>query len=332
MEEPLVSVIIPVYNMERYLERCLDSVLNNTYRNLEVICIDDGSKDRSLEILRRYEAADSRIVVIAKENGGVSSARNAGLDRMTGEYVTFVDPDDYVHPQYVEFLYRAIKTTGTNIAICTFQQVGDGAQLLKGDIPFEPQVYSFSQIAREHKLRAYSGGRLLLSLLANSVRFRTDLQYGEDTVFFAELCEIDQLGGAAVLFAPLYYYYQREDSLTKTADNTHQLQYIRTIVQKLLLENKKDDLYLDQAIRVCLSSRYLCTYILPDRKAASEYTKHLHSLLGRLRKTEIYSIPQKLGTAAFILCPRVYWLYRVSRDPSMLQWEKAERRKRQGIQ
>ena len=115
MKEPLISVIIPIYNMEFYLERCVDSVLNNTYQNLEVICVDDGSTDHSMEILRRYEAADPRIVVIAKENGGVSSARNAGLDRMTGEYVTFIDSDDFVHPQYVELLYRAVQDTGTSI-------------------------------------------------------------------------------------------------------------------------------------------------------------------------------------------------------------------------
>ena len=121
--EALISVIIPIYNMEAYLARCLDSVLNNTYRNLEVLCVDDGSKDASAEILRAYAEKDSRIVPIFKENGGVSSARNAGLDRMTGEYLTFVDPDDYVHPQYVELLYRALQESGTEVAICGIDKV-----------------------------------------------------------------------------------------------------------------------------------------------------------------------------------------------------------------
>lgn len=89
--EPLISVIIPVYNVELYLARCLDSVLNNAYRNLEILCIDDGSSDRSAEILRAYAEKDSRIVPIFKKNGGVSSARNAGLDRLASEYGTFID-------------------------------------------------------------------------------------------------------------------------------------------------------------------------------------------------------------------------------------------------
>ena len=108
MDQSLISVIIPIYNMEQYLERCLDSVLNNTYRNLEIICVDDGSTDSSLEILRRWEEKDPRIVVITKENGGVSSARNAGLDRMAGDYVSFVVSDEFVHPQYFEALLFAV--------------------------------------------------------------------------------------------------------------------------------------------------------------------------------------------------------------------------------
>ena len=149
--DPLVSVIIPIYNMEAYLARCLDSVLNNTYRNLEIICVDDGSTDGSAEILRAYAEKDSRIVPIFKENGGVSSARNAGLDRMTGEYVTFVDPDDFVHPQYVELLYRALKESGTEIAICGFETVADenGTSDQPEYISFERQALrkcSFSEI------------------------------------------------------------------------------------------------------------------------------------------------------------------------------------------
>ena len=98
MQTPLISVIIPVYNVEAYLPRCLDSVIQNTYRNLEIICVDDGSTDGSPEILRDYAQRDARITVITKENGGVSSARNAGLDRATGEFVAFIDSDDFVHP------------------------------------------------------------------------------------------------------------------------------------------------------------------------------------------------------------------------------------------
>ena len=96
--EPLVSIIVPVYNSERYLSTLLDSLLNQTYRNLEVICINDGSKDTSLQILKDYSSQDARVVVVDKENSGAATTRNVGLDRATGEFLCFVDSDDYVIP------------------------------------------------------------------------------------------------------------------------------------------------------------------------------------------------------------------------------------------
>ena len=100
-EKPLISVIIPVYNTEAYLERCLVSVLSNTYRDLEVICINDGSTDGSLEILNAFARQDERVTVIDKKNGGLSAARNDGLRRATGEWIAFIDSDDWIHPRYV---------------------------------------------------------------------------------------------------------------------------------------------------------------------------------------------------------------------------------------
>ena len=145
MRKPLISVIIPIFNMEQYLPRCLDSVLNNTYRDLEILCIDDGSKDGSLKILREYEQQDNRIAVISKANGGVSSARNAGLDHMTGEYVTFIDPHDFVHPRYVELLLNAALESSAGIACCSFRLVEDR------DLPKAfRQVFAFTPVCIRH--------------------------------------------------------------------------------------------------------------------------------------------------------------------------------------
>ena len=104
MDEKLVSVIIPAYNIEDYIGRCLDSVLSQTYKNLEIIVIDDGSSDRTGEILDDYEKKNHRMKVIHKENGGVSSARNIGIDRANGDYIGFVDGDDRVDPKLFETL------------------------------------------------------------------------------------------------------------------------------------------------------------------------------------------------------------------------------------
>src|SRR5699024_6485655 len=109
MTQPLISVIVPCYNVEEYLPKCVESILNQTYRNLEIFLVNDGSLDRSGEICDEYVVKDTRIKVIHKENGGLSDARNVALDIMTGEYVTFVDSDDYVAEDYVEYLYKLIE-------------------------------------------------------------------------------------------------------------------------------------------------------------------------------------------------------------------------------
>ena len=108
MKEVKITVIIPVYNVEKYLEQCIKSVIGQTYKNLEIILVDDGSTDKSGQICDKYAELDDRIFVIHKANGGLSDARNAGLEILSGEYVTFVDSDDYVSPIYIEAFYYAI--------------------------------------------------------------------------------------------------------------------------------------------------------------------------------------------------------------------------------
>ena len=116
----MISIIVPVYNVERYLARCVDSVLGQTYPSWELILVDDGSFDRSPAICDEYAGRDGRIKVVHKKNGGLSSARNVGLDMMRGEYVTFLDSDDYWHPCYLEILLNFVEEKQADIAQCDF--------------------------------------------------------------------------------------------------------------------------------------------------------------------------------------------------------------------
>ena len=110
-DKPLISVIVPIYNTEKYLKKCLDSIINQTYKNLQIILIDDGSGDNSGEICDEYATKDSRIQVIHKQNAGVTAARNDGLDMATGDYIGFVDSDDWIEPNmYEEMMANLIKT------------------------------------------------------------------------------------------------------------------------------------------------------------------------------------------------------------------------------
>ena len=118
-----VSLIIPIYNKEKYLKRCLDSVVNQTYRELEILLVDDGSTDASRSICEEYAKRDTRIKVIPKENGGVSSARNLGMEHSTGTYLAFADPDDFIHLEFVERLKNLLEQTGAEISFCPFLTV-----------------------------------------------------------------------------------------------------------------------------------------------------------------------------------------------------------------
>ncbi len=118
--EALISVIVPVYNVEKFVGRCLNSILNNTYKNLEIICIDDGSTDNSLEVLRAYEAKDSRVHVYSQNNHGIAYTRNAGTRLSTGDYVAYIDSDDWIHRRYFELLMNAMYAADADIAMCNY--------------------------------------------------------------------------------------------------------------------------------------------------------------------------------------------------------------------
>ncbi|MBQ9082384.1 MAG: glycosyltransferase [Clostridia bacterium] len=134
-DQPLISVIVPVYNVEQYLHRCVDSIRIQTYTNLEIILVDDGSPDRCGEICDEYAAQDSRVKVIHQENGGLSAARNAGLDACTGEYVAFVDSDDYIMPEMYATMIDELLKQNVDICICQWQyEFADGRQVV--DAPY----------------------------------------------------------------------------------------------------------------------------------------------------------------------------------------------------
>lgn len=127
----LITVVVPVYQVEQYLMRCIDSIRNQTYKNLEIILVDDGSKDKSPSICDEYVEKDTRIQVIHKENGGLSSARNAGIEQATGEYIIFIDSDDMIHPKMIEELYNLLQDTNSDIAICGYRRFSEQEELEK---------------------------------------------------------------------------------------------------------------------------------------------------------------------------------------------------------
>lgn len=122
--DKLVTVVIPIYKVEKYLNRCIESVVKQTYKNLEIILVDDGSPDRCPQMCEEWKQKDSRIKVIHRENGGLAAARNSGINVAQGQYIAFVDSDDYMHPEYIEILYHIMKEENADLVACDHQEVG----------------------------------------------------------------------------------------------------------------------------------------------------------------------------------------------------------------
>ena len=213
-EQPLISVIVPVYKVEKYLPACLDSLLAQTYQNFELLLVDDGSPDKCWEILQQYAAQDARVCIFRKENGGVSSARNFGLEQARGEYICFVDSDDLVLPQYLEWLYDALCSCGTRIAMCRYRSIRENETLwMVTECPAPQKIttenYSWMQ--------EWSGGHCWRMLthreVLQDVRFDPALFYGEDALFF--VTEFLKAGSLAFLNCPLYAYLERPSSAVR---------------------------------------------------------------------------------------------------------------------
>ena len=129
-----ISVIIPVYNVENYLKECLDSITNQTLKDMEIICIDDGSTDNSPDILKEYSKKDKRIKIITKENGGQATARNLGIKESQGEYIAFVDSDDFIEPTMMEKLYTKAKDNNLDIAMCKIATYNNQTEEIKDNV------------------------------------------------------------------------------------------------------------------------------------------------------------------------------------------------------
>ena len=216
MPEPLVSIIIPIYKVEPYLHRCLDSIVNQTYTNLEIILVDDGSPDNSPQICDEYAAKDNRIVVIHKENGGLSDARNTGLDICKGDYISFVDSDDWVSLEYINELYSSIKETQADVAIVNHKHVtpfpAREIQEKRRIKLFSKQQAFFKLIAEQHQPFVVSWGKLYRKNLFSNIRFPTGKCHEDE---FTSHLLFNKASRIVYSNRTLYFYYQRPDSIIR---------------------------------------------------------------------------------------------------------------------
>ncbi|MBQ8684595.1 MAG: glycosyltransferase [Clostridia bacterium] len=218
----LVSIIIPVYNVEKYLPICIESVVNQTYRALELLLIDDGSTDNSGKICDEYAGKDSRIKVLHKENGGVSLARNIGLDKASGEYIAFIDSDDIIEADMIERLIYEMDDD-TDIVECEFYEFYEYDK--KGRINKYTNAYYGEICDKTQALIGFFDGTIKWSIwnklykakLLKNIRFDTNLRVGEDALFVINCC--DKANKIKEIPYCGYGYLQRVDSVTNETLN-----------------------------------------------------------------------------------------------------------------
>lgn len=245
MQLPLISVVVPIYMIDRYLGICIESLLNQTYQSLEIILVDDGSKDRCSEICDLYASKDKRIRVIHKENGGLVSARKAGVLAATGRYIGFVDGDDWVGKGFYQSLYNAICQNDCDVAIAGYtRDLFSQSKSLYNTVPsgyYEgdalqtvfSQMISYGEFYR-HGISTYHWNKLFKRevILKHQLEIADDVSIGEDAVVvYATLLDCKRI---CITDNCAYHYRQREDSMLKSSvDMDKELVRVRALYKNL---------------------------------------------------------------------------------------------------
>ena len=226
----LISIIVPIYNVEKYIRRCIDSILNQTYNNLEIILVDDGSTDNCSQICDEYAQKDSRIRVIHKENGGVSLARNVGIELSNGMWISFVDADDWLEENFVETLYEKAKERKADVVLCGYNRiVGKNIEYInfkKDESEFNSEEYLINSLNPQTGF-GFCHMKLFNKKTINNVRFNQKLQVGEDALFNEEISL--NITKAIYIGKQLYNYRVNEKSVVRKFDANYVDKYLKAI-------------------------------------------------------------------------------------------------------
>lgn len=238
--KPIISIILPVHNTSPYLEECLNSIHNQSFKNYELICIDDGSSDNSYEILKKYEDIITNCKVIYQSNQGVASARNTGLKNVSGDYIVFIDSDDYIEYNYLERLYNESCNTDADVVICNFYRYYDNSNL-KLPVIYKKSsgLYSSHDILKslipDNLIHSYLWNKLWKKDLFDNLEF-PDIKYEDISV----MCDLFyKAKKISIISDTLYYYRIRKTSIVRNYSISTQNDYVKAYgIIRLFLKDK----------------------------------------------------------------------------------------------
>lgn len=329
----LVSIIVPVYNLEGYVENCIRSLMKQTYENIEILCIDDGSTDNSATVIKKLAEGDQRVKYIYKENGGVSSARNKGLEVANGEYIMFVDGDDYMHFQAVEIFVEGILKTDCDI-FCSkmlktdtyFLEFSEIVNVKNTPVNIE-DMYSDSQ----NRSFATVTAKLFKREVLESVRFPLGIKYGEDTNFSFKV--LSNKPKIAKTDENLYFYYVRDFSAETSPFGLNKITVLDSYDDICDCFKTKEDTnlkafafqYLFQTIcyirTLSIGTEFERDVMLKSRKLGKKWMPYFWKLKN-------LSIKNKIVVSMFYYFHFLYEFMRLVLDPTMKEFYKNRKKNR----
>lgn len=317
-----ISVIVPIYNVEAYLERCLNTVCGQSYKNLDIILVDDGSTDNCLMICEKFADKDNRFTVIHQSNQGVSVARNTGLGAATGDYIAFVDSDDYIHPEMYERLYSLLKEHDADISACFIRGCWDSnyAEPPRNDI--EIRVYDkvgAIQTVFDSKYEISGTGvvvtnKLYKKNIFNNLLFSTQVRRREDEQIICYLMKrVDKF---VITDERLYYYFNRPDSIIHRKSN--EVQNIRDHLDLLNMYDERLSLFREDEFNNIYNTCFLnmmnltitAFFNMNDKKIKKSLAKRYCCHFNEFRKKIVsdLSVKDKIRFVTFRIYPQLYML------------------------
>lgn len=328
-----ISVIIPVYNVERYLEKCIDSIINQTYKNLEILLINDGSKDKSGEICDEYAKKDSRIKVIHKENSGVADTRNMGLEIATGDYLMFVDSDDYISNTMIQMLYDKMVLENPDMCMCNYHEVSGDYHIIdkdKNPVICEKTLDNMSDIfehymGENHSLYVLPVNKLYKRNLFDGIRYKKGMVY-EDELLSHHL--VGKCKKVSFVNECLYYYVQTQGSITRSEFSLKKMDATEAILDRIEYAlNINNQACVEKSFKNVVGY-FVVGYKKLDlndqrtRERMNELKGYFDRLYPEAIKTVKSAVWRKL-LYLFFICPRLYCFlygfYNVVRDKKKMR-------------
>lgn len=318
MSNPKISIIVPIYNVEKYLPKCIDSILSQTFSDFELILVDDGSPDNCEEICDNYANIDSRIRVVHKENGGLSAARNTGIEMAKGQYLGFIDSDDYIDEKMYEVLYTNAISFSSDIIVCDFLKVFEDETQIKSKSKTNSKITHFTN--KEALNQLYSKdkeqrwvivcNKLFKRTLFTNLAFKVGKLYEDEFIAHKLLYSCSKV---TLITEPLYYYVQRKNSIVGSAFSVKKLDRVYALddraeffrgIREIQLHHEAQRQFMDVFFWYYIKTNFEVQHA---KAALSKLKKVFNRNLLFLLRNPLITKKNKVALILFAIHPFVYF-------------------------